>query len=266
MITINQSKCIGCGQCVNICPFTVLKMNDAHKAEVTEKHCLECMHCAIICPVQTITFDGENVIGEEVKELPENTADIVENLIKQRRSYRKFETRKVPRVEITEMITSASLVASAKNTHPTKWLVLDDESEIKGLMDIIESFCRTNQVSPEIIAELENDNNPVVGEHASLLIGICKNDALDPIHDTAIAMTSIELMMQSRGIGTCWGGYLLRYLNNIPECRKFIGLSEDMSVCGTLMFGYPKQNKYRYLPKRLAEVELQYGVCPTVKS
>ncbi len=259
MITIDKSTCIGCGQCIDICPFTVLRMGKDQKAECTEKHCLECMHCAVICPAQAITFDGENVIGEKVKELPDNASEVVDDLIKQRRSYRKFKEKRVPRAEIENMIASASLVASAKNTHPTRWIVLDDIKIIQNLNDLIESFLRNNNLSPEVLVEFENHNNPVVGENASILIGYCSDDALDPIHDTAIAMTSIELMMQSRGIGTCWGGYLLRYLNKIPACRECIGLKDGESVCATMMFGYPNQAKYKYLPKRLGKVDLRYN-------
>lgn len=259
MIIINQEKCIGCGQCVEVCPFTVLSMGADQKAVCSEKHCLKCMHCAIICPAHAITYDGEDVVGEEVQEFPDDIKDTVENLIKQRRSYRRFEDRKVSHEEVKAMLDTASLVASAKNTHPTSWLVIDDDVMKKELMDIITEYCNTQHISPEILTELEHDNNPVIGENASLLIGYCKNDALDPIHDTAIALTSVELMMQSRGIGTCWGGYLLRYLNMIPKCREMIKLPEDSSVYGTLMFGYPKQAKYKYLPKRVDKTCIRFN-------
>lgn len=257
MITIDRDKCIGCGKCVSVCPFTVLNMSEG-KANLTDKHCLECMHCSIVCPVDAIRFNGEEAREEVVNPLPENCADVVEQIIRQRRSYRNFSDNKVKRETIDHIMKTAKLVPSAKNTHPTNWIIIDEDEKRNELMSIIEEFIRENNVSPEIIEELEKDNNPVVGINSSLLIGYCKNDSLDPVHDTAIALTSIELMMQARKIGTCWGGYLMRYLNNIPKCREFIGLPDDCSVYGTLMFGYPKQANYDYIPKRFLNSETRY--------
>ena len=75
----------------------------------------------------------------------------------------------------------------------------------------------------EILSEYENHNNPVMGENAVLLIGVCKDDALNPWQDTAIALAAAELILQAEGVGTCWGGYLTRFVNAIPKMPEPAG-------------------------------------------
>ena len=48
---INQSKCIKCGACVNMCPVQAISVVNGEVVIDSEK-CIECGTCASICPVQ----------------------------------------------------------------------------------------------------------------------------------------------------------------------------------------------------------------------
>ncbi len=258
MITIDKTKCVGCGQCIDICPFTVLRMGEDHKAECTEKNCIKCMHCAAICPAEAITYDHQKAVMKETKRLPEHFADDLETFVQQRRSYRKFKEEKIERTKIVDFLKMAELAPSAKNQHPTKWIVIDNASLRDELMQKILEFCRKNNVVQEVVTEYENGNNPVMGENATLLIGYCLQGAIHPTVDTAIALTTIELMMQAEGIGSFWGGYLARFLELIPGCKELLGLPEGAKVEAALLFGYPKQAEYRRVPARLEPAEVTF--------
>ncbi|UWP59543.1 nitroreductase family protein [Ruminococcus gauvreauii] len=256
MITIDQRKCIGCGQCIQVCPFTVLKRGDGGKAVHTGKPCVACMHCAAVCPKEAITYDGESAVSEKVRPLPEQCSAAVEQLIFQRRSYRRFQKKQVPRELIKKALDAAMIAPSAKNQHPDRWILIETEAVKTELMELILLHCKENQVSMEILSEYENHNNPVMGENAVLLIGVCKDDALNPWQDTAIALASAELILQAEGVGTCWGGYLTRFVNAIPKCRNLLGISDGSSAYGSLMLGYPEGQQYRKIPVRLVKAEV----------
>lgn len=56
-IAINKSKCIGCGKCRNVCPGTLIKLDDSGKAYIKyPKDCWGCTSCIKECPVYAISF------------------------------------------------------------------------------------------------------------------------------------------------------------------------------------------------------------------
>jgi uncharacterized Fe-S center protein len=46
---IDLSKCTGCGQCVEACPFTALSLVE-EKIVRDEEKCMDCSHCLYLCP------------------------------------------------------------------------------------------------------------------------------------------------------------------------------------------------------------------------
>lgn len=56
-IRINQERCIGCGQCTDVCPGSLIDRNDQGKAWMHyPKDCWGCVSCVKECPVQAIDF------------------------------------------------------------------------------------------------------------------------------------------------------------------------------------------------------------------
>lgn len=61
-LALNESACIGCGMCLNVCPHAVftLEKNDAGKqlAHIQNKDaCMACGACAMNCPVDALSVD-----------------------------------------------------------------------------------------------------------------------------------------------------------------------------------------------------------------
>jgi len=55
-VSVDKSKCIGCGACVSMCP-DVFEMSDDHKSVVKNSDCegCDCKAAASACPVGAIT-------------------------------------------------------------------------------------------------------------------------------------------------------------------------------------------------------------------
>ena len=53
---IDVDTCIGCGECVKVCPNQTISMQDG-KAVVTGDRSLNCGHCAAVCPVDAVRVD-----------------------------------------------------------------------------------------------------------------------------------------------------------------------------------------------------------------
>jgi len=47
------SDCIGCRQCINVCPVEAIRENNGN-VYIVEEECIECGTCAEVCPVEAI--------------------------------------------------------------------------------------------------------------------------------------------------------------------------------------------------------------------
>jgi Fe-S-cluster-containing hydrogenase component 2 len=52
--TVDKEKCIGCGQCVDICPAEAIKVDN--DIAVVSDECIECGACADECPTEAISL------------------------------------------------------------------------------------------------------------------------------------------------------------------------------------------------------------------
>lgn len=261
MLKVNKTKCIKCNKCLSVCPFTVLEeKNDGFPGLVEEKVCLECMHCASICPVNAYEYDNEPAIYEkesvtttpDINNLDQDFKNDLINLVMTRRSIRHFTDKPVDKDIITKVLDIVRWAPSAKNQHPTKWIVINSKDMINSMMECILDYVKETGISPEIITEYDAGNNVVMGEASTLLIAYANDNVVNPPGDTYISMTTAELLFQAHGVGTCWCGYLTRFLNSIPKLKNMLpAIPEDSSFYASFMMGYPKDEEYLHIPKRI---------------
>ncbi|MDI6710877.1 MAG: 4Fe-4S binding protein [Thermoanaerobacterales bacterium] len=50
MVSIDESKCDGCGECVEACPASVLVLQDGKCHVTNPTDCLGCETCVTVCP------------------------------------------------------------------------------------------------------------------------------------------------------------------------------------------------------------------------
>jgi len=58
-VTVDQAKCIGCGDCMDACPVEVYEVKQGKAVPVQESECLGCMSCVEVC--------NEGALGVEEK-------------------------------------------------------------------------------------------------------------------------------------------------------------------------------------------------------
>lgn len=260
MISIDMDKCIGCLKCVAVCPFTVLGVVDGRPRLKEGKACIKCMHCAAACPQQAVLFDRKNaVLQNPISSLPENFAKDLEHHVMTRRSYRHFKEQPLNREAVGHALEVASWAPSAKNQHPAKWIVIDSKDVIEQIMGHILDYVKETGVSPEIASEYDAGNNVVVGTAPTLILCYARDNAINAPSDTAIAMTTAELIFQAHGIGTCWSGYLTEMCNAIPQIKELLPeLPANNSFYGAFMAGYPEHEDYLWIPERIKRADIQW--------
>jgi NAD-dependent dihydropyrimidine dehydrogenase PreA subunit len=53
---VNSEKCVGCGECVDICPVDVYEIQDEKSVVVNEEECVGCESCLEVCEENAITI------------------------------------------------------------------------------------------------------------------------------------------------------------------------------------------------------------------
>jgi len=259
MVNIDLDKCIGCLTCVSVCPFKVLSNKDGKPDASEDKLCVKCLHCAAACPQKAVSLgELEGILTEEMPKLPENFPELIEGYLMTRRSYRHFKPESVPKDIMNHALRVSAWAPSAKNQHPTKWVVINDENKIKKIMDHILDYVKETGTSPEIAKLYEQGHNVVVGNAKTLLLAYARTSAINPPVDSALALYNAELVLQSQGIGTCWAGYLTRMCNQVPALRDMMELPEGCQFYGALMIGYPENEEYIHIPNRHKQPDIKW--------
>ena len=56
-VEVNAEKCVGCGECVDICPVEVFELQDEKAVPVYAEECLGCESCIEVCEEGAITVE-----------------------------------------------------------------------------------------------------------------------------------------------------------------------------------------------------------------
>jgi iron-only hydrogenase group A len=76
-MVFDQTKCIGCENCVSVCPTGFLDLNERDKVQCSTdgaKDCISCGQCILHCPVGAIEGVGE---FEELEKLFQDTSKVI---------------------------------------------------------------------------------------------------------------------------------------------------------------------------------------------
>ena len=60
MLEIDKSKCVACGGCVGVCPFSALNLDQGRDLQIDHEKCTECGICVRFCPVGALKLGGKN--------------------------------------------------------------------------------------------------------------------------------------------------------------------------------------------------------------
>ncbi|MDD2967203.1 MAG: ferredoxin family protein [Desulfovibrionaceae bacterium] len=56
-VTVDADKCVGCSECVDVCPVEVYELVDGKSNPVNADECLGCESCVEVCEANAITVE-----------------------------------------------------------------------------------------------------------------------------------------------------------------------------------------------------------------
>ena len=163
------------------------------------------------------------------------------DIIRQRKSVRKYLERPIEREHILQCIEAARLAPSADNMQPWRFVVLDDRNLIAELADsVCTGICRRTKFigNAAAIIVILADLNLIVHRVGAAVFG-----TQHYMLDVGIAGEHIVLQAHELGIGTCWIN-----LFNAKAARKTLNIPARYRVVSLIAMGYPAEGATRNRP------------------
>lgn len=249
MIEFNKAKCIKCQLCLKDCITGVISIGSDGYPEIADMAgCLKCSHCFAICPQGAVAINS--VKAEDVDEIGTLPSfDDLSNLIKSRRSVRKYSGREITPELMEKLADLLNYTPTGCNDHRLglvfvtgeKLQLLREETN-RILLKIIHSPLRLLMPKryKRFFKRLEDKEDVIYrGAPALLLVTVHKN-APCKADDPTIALSWFELAAESLGLGCCWCGFAQRALKMFPSLRRMLGVPQDHLIGNVMLFGYPE--------------------------
>lgn len=250
---IDKEKCTQCGLCAADCPVLIIDPKSEYPEikEGKEEQCIKCQHCLAICPTAALSIWGKK--PEDSIPVKKNIVDpqAMAQLIKTRRSIRKFKADVLEKEFIHELLATAAYAPSGHNKNAVLFSVVDNRSDLEKLREATYSGIKKAFEEGNLTAPMAFMNDfqrlwyskqvDVIFRNAShLLIASAPKTIATPETDATIALSYFELLANSNGIGTLWNGFVKWILRDIaPELKAKIQLPDDHVIAGVLLFGKP---------------------------
>ena len=260
----DNTKCIGCGNCVKVCPGGLIFINKNGKAEITNvsefglNGCWKCEHCMAVCPTGAVTVLERRPENSIPMPVMEDASRILDAIICNRHSCRRYKNKNVDRKIIDEMIELLANAPNGGNKQQVEFTFIDDKEQIKAFSktayEEMERLAKGgiypkgfDKKSYEQMKGWEKTVRPdmlfcgaphILIPHAPLGQGT-------PVQDVHIAGTYFELLCASRGLGAVIMTFPLDVFEHMPEVKAMLNIPKNHYADMIIGFGYPQIRYYR---------------------
>ena len=151
-------------------------------------------------------------------------------LIRVRRSHRKFTSQPVERQKVEAILKAGLLAPSGKSVYPCEFIVVDE---------------------PDMLAKIAHAKarGAALVEGAPLAVVVVADTSKSDVwvEDASIATTLIMLEAENQGLGACWVQMRLRGTDDgvaaTENLRKLLNLSSEHEVLAVVAIGYKAEEK-----------------------
>ncbi|MBU3161158.1 nitroreductase family protein [Clostridium frigoris] len=260
LITVNEEKCIKCGQCIKECPSFVLKMGEKGPEEVENTSCIACGHCVAVCPTEAID-NKKTPLAEQIdaKDFPKLNEEQAEHFLRARRSIRSYQDKSVSREKLTKLVDIARLAPTGSNSQGISFVVVEDrklvEKAVQLTIRMIEKSPLKDSLKGLIRLYREDGVDSILRGAPNLIMTTADKGFSNGRANSISSLTYLELFAPSLGLGTCWAGFFeyCAAMKGSPMLKLF-NIPEGKTITAAVMVGYPKYSYKKLVDRNPLEV------------
>ncbi len=158
--------------------------------------------------------------------------------IKERRSVREFEDKKIEKEKIDQILECGMWGPSAKNDQKWHFTVITN----KGIMKKISQMRLGIEKNPNswIMLRAKTTSDPVLYNAPLYVVITAPEDYKWADIDGTIAAHDMVLAAESLGLGSCYIG-TVKILKDNSEFKELLQIPEGNKFIISMVFGYPKE-------------------------
>ncbi len=167
-------------------------------------------------------------------------------LLKTRRSIRKFQEKEVEKEKVDLLLKSALMAPSSRSIRPWEFIAVTD-------FELLQKLSECRQPAPVFLGT------------APLAIVVLADQQVSDVwvEDTSIAATFIQLMAHDLGLGSCWVQVRNRLYKEDETSEKYIkellGIPKELAVECIIAIGYPDEEKTPFDEEKLLFDKVHYN-------
>jgi len=269
IIMIDKEKCIGCGLCVKDCSRRAMILVDK-KAEIKEALCNECSHCVAICPQNAVympQYNDDEILEYNSEDFSLDSKNLL-NFIKFRRSLRQFKVKDVEAEKLNLIIEAGRYSPTGSNSQANRFIILKDKiSEVREIalktlhdaaldpnFDFIGRETYRNSWIKMYNAYIENKEVRLFYNAPAVVVIVSSDPTGYYQVNGGIAVSNMELVANSLGLGICCLGFLNSAAEINPKIAEILQIKHDEKFVISFTLGYPDIKYKRTVNRKPANV------------
>ncbi|MDR7867889.1 MAG: nitroreductase family protein [Sporomusaceae bacterium] len=264
MFTVSPA-CVKCGICAEVCPISIIGMDETGPKLLSKDACIRCGHCVASCPHAALDHSLAPLAAQSpLGDFPVLDADTAARFLRSRRSIRRYKPDAVPKETLLKLLDIARFAPTGGNSQGLSYLVVSDRSLLRKLSDATLDWMEeqinagVSWIKPyaQVVRRYRQGNLDIFRNAPHLIVALAPKNFPIGEKNTRYSLAYAELYAPSLGLGTCWSGFFeMCAFAGYPAIYDLLAVPENMAITGAIFCGYPVYRYHRLVDRNPLAVD-----------